>query len=59
MVHKIYSSWKTEQNLRQGPVRAYVDELASVLLQQGYPMRCLRMRLAVIGELSVTDGGPR
>ena len=52
MIHQIYSYQKTERNLRTGPLGAVIDELATVLLQKGYPKRYLRPRFAVIGELN-------
>lgn len=52
MIYQIYSYQKTEQNLRQGPLGAFVDELAKVLLEKGYPKKYLKPRFAVIGELS-------
>ena len=52
MIHQIYSCKKTEQDLRQGPLGAFVDELATVLLEKGYPKKYLIPRFAVIGELS-------
>jgi len=52
MKHQIYSCQKTEQDLRQGPLGAFVDELATVFLEKGYPKRYLQPRFAVIGELN-------
>ena len=52
MIHQIYSCKKTEQDLRQGQLGAFVDELATVLLEKGYPKKYLVPRFAVIGELS-------
>lgn len=51
MKHQIYSRRETEQNLRKGPLGAFVDELATVLLEKGYPGMSLRPRFAVIGVL--------
>ncbi len=52
MKHQIYSCQKTEHNLRQDPLGAFVDELATVFLEKGYPKKYLRPRFAVIGELN-------
>jgi len=52
MKHQIYSCQKTEQDLRQGQLGAFVDELATVFLEKGYPKRYLQPRFAVIGELN-------
>ena len=52
MIHQIYSCKKTEQDLRQGLLGAFVDELATVLLEKGYPKKYLGPRFAVIGEIS-------
>ena len=52
MKHQIYSCQKTEQNLRKGPLGAFVDELATVFLEKGYPKKYLQPRFAVIGELN-------
>ncbi len=34
MIHQIYSYKKKEQDLRQGPLGAFIDELANVLLEK-------------------------
>lgn len=52
MINQIYSCQKTEQNLRQVPLGAFVDELVTVFLEKGYPKRYLQPRFAVIGELN-------
>jgi len=52
MTYQIYSSQKTEQNLRQGPLGAYVDELVTVFLQNGYVEKYIRPRFAVVSELN-------
>ena len=52
MIHQIYSYQKKEQCLREGPLGAFVDELATVLLEKGYPKKYLRSRFAVIGKLN-------
>ena len=52
MRNQIYSSQKTEKNLRQGPLGAYVDKLLEVFLQNGYAKKNIRHRFAVVGELN-------
>jgi integrase/recombinase XerD len=54
MTHQIYTSryWRLDQKLRDGPVGAFVDELASVLLAQGYKQKYLRTRFIVIKALN-------
>ena len=52
MIHQIYSYKKKEQDLRQGPLGAFIDELATVLLEKGYQEKYLSLRFAVIGKLS-------
>ena len=52
MTHQIYPSVKCELQLRKGPMGAFVDELAAVLLERGYPYGTLCKRFAVITELN-------
>ncbi len=52
MTHQIYYRKKTEQDLRKEPLRTFIDELATALLEKGYPKRYLRSRFTVIGELN-------
>lgn len=52
MTHQIYSCQKTEQDLRQGPLGVYVDELVAVILQNGYVEKYIRPRFAVVSELN-------
>ena len=52
MTYQIYSSKKTEQYLRQGPLGAYIDELVAVFLQNGYVEKYIHHRFAVVGELN-------
>ena len=54
MTHQIYTNRyrRLDQKLRDGPVGAFVDELASVLLAQGYKQKYLRTRFIVIKALN-------
>jgi len=52
MTHQIYYRQITEQDLRQEPLGTFIDELATALLEKGYPKKYLRSRFAVIGELN-------
>lgn len=52
MKYQIYSSQEREQRLRQGLLGAFIDELANVLLERGYPKSYLGTRFAVIEELN-------
>jgi site-specific recombinase XerD len=54
MIHPIYTSRyrRLDQKLRDGPVGPFVDELASVLLAQGYKQKYLRTRFTVIKALN-------
>jgi len=54
MTHQIYTNRyrRLDQKLRDGPVGPFVDELASVLLAQGYKQKYLRTRFTVIKALN-------
>lgn len=52
MINQIYTDHQKIQTLKQGPLGAYVDDLVTVLLKNGYSKAKLRPRFAVIGELN-------
>ncbi len=52
MSNQIYLSSEREQRLKNGPIGAFTDELATVLLERGYSKRDLVARFAVTEELN-------
>lgn len=52
MSNQIYLSSEREQRLKNGPIGAFTDELATVFLERGYPKRDLVARFAVTEELN-------
>ena len=54
MTHQIYAYRfrRLDRELRKGPVGPFVDDFASLLLDQGYPRKYLRTRFLVIKALN-------
>lgn len=52
MVNRYYNAPKVLQRLRSGPLGPFMDTLAGLLFERGYPWQTGRLQLRLLGELS-------
>lgn len=52
MVNRFYNAPRVLQRLRSGPLGPFMDTLAGLLFERGYPRQTGRLQLRLLGELS-------